>query len=119
MSAQIIPSVAEAARVAAPTPEARGLFGEAAASSSVASPNKALAEAIAIERAGVIAFSKEFQAGVRAMVGRGRLPKEDGELICRQIEIFAEGVGFGQHLSAIDAPGIAKAVRAAVEALPK
>lgn len=72
-------------------------------------------EAIAIERAAMLAYARDYQQSIRAMAGRARITSADAEVMCRQIQIFAEGIAHGLHLHATDSRAVRVAVRAAVE----
>ena len=69
---------------------------------------------IATERAAVKAHAADYRDQVKRLIERGRLTADEGTLITKQIEIFAESIVVGLHVHAIDSAKVRVAVKAAL-----
>lgn len=81
-----------------------------------ASEQALCAETSAIERAAVKAYAADHRRRIEVQIAKGRISADEGTLIAKQVEVFAEGVAIGLHMQAIEPGEIRIAVRAALAA---
>jgi hypothetical protein len=81
-----------------------------------ASEQALCAETSAIERAAVKAYAADHRRRIEVQIAKGRISADEGTLIAKQVEVFAEGVAIGLHMQAIEPREIRIAVRAALAA---
>lgn len=73
-------------------------------------------ETIAIERAAVMAYAADHRRRIETQIAKGRLTADEGTLIAKQVDVFAEGVAAGLHMGIMEPKPIRAAVRAALGA---
>ncbi|MBY8826096.1 hypothetical protein [Sphingomonas colocasiae] len=74
------------------------------------------AETIATERAAVKAYAADHRRRIEVQIARGRLTADEGTLLAKQVDVFAEGVAIGLHMEGFEPREVRVAVRAALSA---
>lgn len=71
------------------------------------------------ERAGMLAMVAKHRAGVAMAVRAGKMSRDDGDLVMRQIAGFAESCAIGLHVESDTPVAVRDAMRPLVKALSR